>query len=69
MPTSLVLFWSSACSAIRTKELHAEKAFRKNQNYKPKTRKIRSNHGSIKVLQVEIAVVDRKFAVVERITV
>jgi len=47
LPTRLVLFLSSACSAIRTKELHAEKASRKNQNYKQKA-KIQTNWISIK---------------------
>lgn len=70
LPTSLVLFLSSACSAIRTKELHAEKAFRKNQNGKQKTSKIQSNHVPIKGFSSgNRTLVDRKFAVAERITV
>lgn len=48
MPTKLVLFLSSVCSAIRTKELHAQKASTKKQNPKQRTKKIRTSRTSIK---------------------
>ena len=79
MPTRLVLFLSSACSAIRTKELHAEKASRKNQNYKQKA-KIQTSWISIKGFSTDPSErrrrnrcchrrYSKKFAIAEKITV